>query len=143
MGASRRGSSAKPDDMNSTGSRNGLIAFLVAIGWLATIGVGTACAQVEAREIRWTHPAPASIASFKIVVSPAPKIRATTAYLDVGLPLEGSGIYSVQLPIDAYSYVAVVAVGNNNVESLLSNWMLAKGGVFGKPAPPAPSGSRP
>lgn len=105
----------------------------LGLGGLLLLCAASASARGEL--LRWQHPAPSTVAGFRVYVGNAPGQYQTT--LDVGLPAASGGVYSHTLQIpDANSvYVAVSAYGPTGLEGPRSNEQLRPGmlGVPGKP----------
>lgn len=108
---------------------------------MRALGLGLAllaCASVASARselLRWNHPAPTTVAGFKVYVGNAPGVYQTT--LDVGKPAAAAGVfsYSLQIPDPDSVYVAVSAYGPTGLEGVRSNEQSRPGqlGIPGKP----------
>lgn len=105
----------------------------VAFGALLLLMASAAAARSEL--LRWQHPAPASVAGFKVYVGNAPGVSQTT--LDIGMPTASGGVfsYSLQVPDANSVYIRVSAYGPTGLEGVKSNEQLRLGqlGTPGKP----------
>jgi hypothetical protein len=71
----------------------------------------------------WTHPKPAQIAGFKVLMATEPDGAGTVEVLDVGLPgRDGLFRLSLGIPDNESIWVAVVAVDQQGRESSPSAW---------------------
>lgn len=106
-----------------------------AIGLALLLLACASAASARSELLRWSHPAPSTVAGFKIYVGNAPGVYQTT--LDVGKPAASGGVfsYSLQVPDPDNVYVAVSAYGSTGLEGTRSNEQLRLGqlGVPGKP----------
>jgi hypothetical protein len=105
----------------------------VAFGVLPLLVAGAASARSEL--LRFQHPAPASVAGFKVYVGNAAGVYQTT--LDIGMPTASGGVfsYSLQVPDANSVYIRVSAYGPTGLEGVKSNEQLRLGqlGTPGKP----------
>lgn len=105
------------------------------LGFGMALLLGAAAANARSELLRWQHPAPATVAGFRVYVGNAPGQYQTT--LDVGLAAASGGVFShtLQIPDADSAYVAVSAYGPTGLEGPRSNEQLRPGtlGVPGKP----------
>ncbi len=98
-------------------SRSHLARILVAAGLLA-LSSSPAFARTE--NVRWQHPAPNSVAGFKVHVGPSSGNYSQT--IDVGLPVSGSVFaHALNVSNNAAVYIAITAYDSTGRESAFSN----------------------
>jgi len=113
---------------------------LLAAALLQILWVLPSLAQTRQEHIRWTHPHPSQVASFRIYYGISPGVYSSS--VSVGLPGRDSlGVFHYDLAVPAANdvYVAVTAVSPAGVESLFSNEKWRPAPVAASPTPPPPS----
>lgn len=111
-------------------------------GALAACAVVALASDAHARTetLRWIHPAPSSVAGFRIHVGSSPGGYGST--IDARLPTPVDGVYSHSIVVAdlATVYVAVSAYASNGTPSPYSNerTLLPPGGTPPPPPPPPP-----
>lgn len=77
-------------------------------------------------ENTWVHATPAAVISFVLFISPTPDSAATARKIDVGKPggsdLDSAQFFSALIPLAGEEFVAVAAVGQTGLLSVLSEW---------------------
>jgi hypothetical protein len=94
----------------------------VTVGIVLALLLCAAAASAREETLRWTHPAPETIARFQVHWGLASRLYPNT--LDVGVPEEVDGVFSHTLnvtPDDAVVFFAVTAVDDLGLGSELSN----------------------
>ncbi len=104
-------------------ARRGDRARLAALGLtLGLVALAAPAAADDALWIRWTHPAPETVASFNVHLGSMPGVY--DEVIAVGLPpRDGEGAYGWSLGFDGKGgrFVAISAVGHDGQQSALSN----------------------
>jgi hypothetical protein len=118
----------------------GWAAGLIATAVLATILPATishAADEGPVHEITWVHASPGEVRSFVVFVSPVDGSVAEARQINVGKPggtRSGSvQVYSALVPVGVGEFVAVAALGRNDLLSGLSEWSPAQPSRPGQP----------
>lgn len=145
MNTIRRGQAAArvPNSADGGCARRGRPLWavgMVAVTALATLlpAIASYSADDDAvrnvHEITWIHASPAQVHSFVLFVSPAPGSLAIARQIPVGKPgganTESAQFFSALVPVALGEVVAVAAIGQNGLQSALSEW--------GQPQPSRP-----
>ena len=101
--------------------RCGALAALAA--GLAAIACSAAAAEPYVTELEWIHPDPESVEEFRVWLAWSEDEKLAPTVVPVGKPQHGDRfVWGVQVDEQNPTFVAVVAVGRDGLESAPSEW---------------------